>query len=193
MAYRFILPWREVKARLRGRSEAELMSVIRDCYRRDEGVRKLLTLRLMDGDEEAMAAVEDLRRLASEAFWVEGRRGEPLGPDLRAARAHLRDIEGLTDDPQVLLECLLDYAGHGIGFTVKYGDMWEGYYDAIEAVFDRAMGHLVEHRGVVDGEKALERATAMVARTEDIGWGFYEYLEVRLEETRKELGLAEDG
>ena len=75
MAYRFILPWREVKARLRGRSEAELMSVIRDCYRRDEGVRKLLTLRLMDGDEEAMAAVEDLRRLASEAFWVEGRRG----------------------------------------------------------------------------------------------------------------------
>ena len=193
MAYRFILPWREVRARLRGRSEAELLSVIRDCYRRDEGVRKLLTLRLMDEGNEALAAVEDLRRLVGEAFWAKDRRGEPLGPGLRAARAHLRDVEGLTDDPQVLLECLLDYSGHGIGFTVEHGDMWEGYYEDIEAVFDRAMRHLVEHRGVVDVGAALERAAAMVARTEGIGWGFYEYLEVRLEETRNELGLAEDG
>jgi hypothetical protein len=193
VSYRFILPWREVRARHRGQSEAELLSVIRDCYRRDEGVRKLLTLRLMDEGEEALAVVEDLRRLVGEAFWAKDRRGEPLGPDLRAARAHLRDIEGLVDDPQVLLECLLDFAGHGIGFTVKYGDMWEGYYDDIGAVFDRAMRHLVEHRGVVDVEASLERAAAMVARTESMGWGFYEYLEVRLEETRKDLGLAEDG
>ncbi len=185
--YSCIMSWKEVKRRLGGRTERELLTVISGCYRQGEDVRKFLTFQVLETDGEVAAAVDDLGHLMGQTFWAKAKGGRPLGPDLRAAKGLLSDIRGLTGDPKVLLDAMLDYVEHGIDFTLEYGDMWEGYYSSIEGVFDDAVKHLLANPDKVDVAAAVARIEAMVGRTEWMGWGFNDYLEDRTEDLLEEL------
>jgi hypothetical protein len=186
-----IMPWREVKRRLGGRTHRELLTIISGCYKKGEDVRKFLTFQVLETDGEVASVVDDLRRLMGQTFWAKAKGGRPLGPDLRAAKGLLSDIRGLTGDPQVLLDSMLDYVEHGIDFTREYGDMWEGYYSSIEGVFDDAAKHLLANPDPVDVAAAVARIEAMVGRTEWMGWGFNDYLEDRTEDLLEELRSRE--
>lgn len=181
------LPWSEVRRRLRGRPERELLRIIGDCYKASAEVRERLTLDLLEGPEERERAIARYRHRLSQAFWAQDRRGAPVGPDLRTARDCVLKVGSLAQEPGTAIDVMLDYVEHGVGFTCEYGDFWEGYYDAVEGMFLKARDALLADRDRLDVARIVARMEAIVGGCSYCGYGFKDNLDIWMEELREEL------
>jgi hypothetical protein len=186
------LPWTEVRRRLRGRPERELLRLIGECYRASAEVRERLSIELMEGRQEREEAIRRCRGRIEGAFWAEDRRGGPVAPDLRAARACVSRVAALTDDPGTRLDAMLDFVEHGVGFANMYGDLWQGYYDSVEGMFLRAREALLANRDGPDAARVMARVEAIVGKCRYEGYGFRDNLEGWTEELREELLRSRD-
>jgi hypothetical protein len=119
----------------------------------------------------------DLKERLSAVFWTTSKNGCPRTPNLRDAGKIITMAKKSTADSGVLVDIMLDHLEHGVGFTMEYGDMWEGYYTSIENQFERTCKFIAEHKAEFDIDKALRRIDKQIYETRNIGWGFEETLD----------------
>ncbi len=181
------LPWREVKKRLSGKTEKDLINIIGVCYKVSPDVKIRLSLTLSEGHEENVKIISNLKDRLLKAFWDAEKNGAPKGANLKEAKKIITLAKSSTDDPIVLLDLMLDHFQHGVEFTVKYGDMWEDYYDNIENMFIKTCEFIIKNKSQIDIDTALARIKKYVDQTEIMGWGFHENLSYFKEELEKKL------
>ena len=183
-----ILPWREVKNRLSGRTDKELISLLGECYRLSADNRVRLSLAVSDGHEETGKVIENLQTQLRNAFWATGRGGRPREPDLKRARHVISLAKKSTDDQQAILDLMFDYVSHAVGFTAEYGEMWDSYYSSIDGMFEKVCKHIVKHRSKIDIENAFERIDECIEMCGRFGYGVQDNMEYLKDELEGELG-----
>lgn len=176
MKLKTTFPWVEIKNRLKGKSEKELLSIISSCYKVSDEVRFYLTSIVVDDTEEADEILRELKEKMSETFWATARNGCPLGPKLKDAKKVTSDVKKVTNNPRIIINFMLDYIDHGVDFTNAYGDMWEGYYSSIESMFESMRKYLMKNIDKINIEEIMDRIEGIVDKSDGIGWGFHDNL-----------------
>ena len=69
---------------------------------------------------------------------------------------------------------LLHFVECGVELTNTYGDINENFYTSVENTYDKAL-QIIDKNGLLEKFKA--RALKIIIDTENIGWGFHDYLE----------------
>lgn len=68
---------------------------------------------------------------------------------------------------------MLHFVESGVELTNQYGDIDENFYTSLENTYSNALD-LIDKNGLLD--KFEDRANKIVVDTENIGWGFHDYL-----------------
>jgi len=176
MKSRSIIRWGEIKKRLKGKPEKELLSIMSGCYKLSDEVKYFLTCETSENNEELDRVFTELKGKMSSTFWATVSNGMPLGPKLKEARKIITDVKKITKDPTTIIDFMLLYVEHGIDFTLEYGDMWEGYYISVENMLDKAVKMILKNAILLDKDEYRDRIDEMVERTSRMGWGFNESL-----------------
>jgi len=190
MKYKSVIPLPEVKKRLRGRSEKQLIKMISDCYKLDEEVKFYLSTHLIENESERREMIQELREMLKSSFWSR-RGGVPNNPDLKQARKIISNLKKITNDPEIIISFMLDYIDHGISFSREYGDMWEAYYNNIDKMFGAMVKQIVENCNHLEIPAIIKRINEVVEKSAKFGWGVYatltDWTEELIEDLRKNV------
>jgi hypothetical protein len=183
-----LLSWSEIKMRLKGKSEKELISLLSDCYKLSPDVKVKLSLAVSENKTETSKIILELKKRLHKIFWTYEKNGCPKNPDLKEANKIISLAKSATDDKNLLLDLMLDHFQHGIDFTMKLGDLWDAYYGSIERMFQKTCDLIIDHRSEIDLDNTLKRIDENIEKTELIGWGFHDNLVEMREELKEKLG-----
>jgi hypothetical protein len=164
--------WSQVKAKLAGFSQQELLDIIRDLYKLNPDNKVFLSSHLQIGDTRDLS--EPYRRIIRKVFNPD--RGFP-SLNLKAARKALNDFKKANADPGAVADLMVYYVEQGVQCTLQYGDIHEGFYSGLESVYSDAIA-LITKTG--DAEIIAEfypRLEQIVWDTSPVGWGFHDYLD----------------
>jgi hypothetical protein len=73
------------------------------------------------------------------------------------------------------------YVECGTQFTVDYGDIDEGFYASLEAMFTQVVTRL-QHSDQDTIDRFLPRLRGLVRQAQGIGWGYYDAIAETLKE-----------
>ena len=80
-------------------------------------------------------------------------------------------------DDRDLADLMIFYVETANHFTLNYGDMWEGFYEELEDMFDKVIKHILlmkeQNKEMADLQ---DRLRSIVLSTEGIGWGYHDAL-----------------
>jgi len=85
-----------------------------------------------------------------------------------------------TNDPVGTLDLMVYYVECGTQFTVDYGDIDEGFYASLEAMFTQVVKKL-QHSDQDTIDRFLPRLRGLVRQARGIGWGYYDAIAETLE------------
>jgi hypothetical protein len=185
------LSLREVRKKLGGRSNKELIMLISKCYQSGDEVKRLLTFELSRDEEERPRIIEGLMEELHSSFWSE-RRGVPLAPDLRKARRVISEVRRLTGDPSTILFFMLEYVHQGARHSSAYGDMDEAYYSSLESMFWRATRLTLKDHTSLDMGEILMKMKDILHECSHFGWGVRENIRDMMEDMKDHLGLQQE-
>ena len=183
-----ILSWSEIKKRLKGRSERELIDLLKDCYKQSPEVKIKLSFAVSDNKEESSNVISVLKDRLHREFWTVEKNGAFRKPDMREARKIVTLAKNSVDDPEMIVDIMVDHFEHGVGFTAKHGDMWDGYYGSVENMFRKTCDYIVKNKERIDHERAMERIEKTVENSPVMGYGFYDYIVEMRDELKQRLG-----
>jgi len=162
--------WSDVKAILGRIDKPDLIDLVADLYHSSKDNQRFLHARYAIGDD-VLAPYKKIVRASMYPDIL----GETGDVDIERARRAVCDYAKAACDPEgeaELLTCLVEW-GHR--FTLDYGDIDEGFYDALVEVFTEAAKKV----SAMPGEKqtAFQKRLRKIVRTSDgIGWGYHDGL-----------------
>jgi hypothetical protein len=162
----------KLKKELKALSPEELIKLLTECYKLNNGIKGFLAVRFA-GDH----AAEDLfhtyhEKVKNEFFPEHGDAQLRLGE----ARKTIREFEKITQNRRLSMELKLSYVEMGVVFTNTYGDIDGRFYNSIESMYRTVIEMLNEEDSAQWHQLFGERVRAVVENTEGIGWGFHDAL-----------------
>lgn len=173
------LPLPELKRYLKEASQPELISLIMDCYKMNDEVKKYFQMKLRP-EETLTQLYEEAKRTIAYEFYPE--RGMPK-MRLAQAKKAISEFSKLTDDFPKQIDLMLFYVEQGVSFTNDYGDIDERFYNSMASVYSQVVRKLIDHDDVELYYYFHPRIEAAFHETSGCGWGFhddlaYEYYEL---------------
>jgi hypothetical protein len=167
--------WKDVKTVLSQQSMPELLQLIRDLYALRPEVKDFLHARFLTSAQTLAPYKHTIQQsLAPDVI-----HGEDL--DLARGRKAISDYKKATKDPVGTLDLMVYYVECGTQFTVNYGDIDEGFYASLEAMFTQVVTRL-QHSDQDTIDRFLPRLRGLVRQAQGIGWGYYDTIAETLEE-----------
>lgn len=157
---------REVKTELNKLDKEDLVKHISELYKKYKPVKEYFDF-YVNPDEKIL--LEQYKGKVTEGFFP--KRGYQL--KLSISRKAINDFKKLGTSAESLADLLLHFVENGVEFTNEYGDIDENFYTSIENTYSNALD-LIDKNGLLD--KFEKRANKIVVNTENIGWGFHDYL-----------------
>ena len=108
--------------------------------------------------------------------------GVPQDPNMVAALRAINEFTRLSGEAAGILDLQLTMVESGTGFTLRYGDISEPFYEALEMVLADFTTLLKEHPSAYDEIDFNERLTQLVQNASQVGWGFGDYLRDKVQE-----------
>jgi len=161
--------WSTVKSAVAQLSQGELLSLVADLYRLSKQNQAFLHARYSDTE----AAMEDCKKIISECLYPDMQRDGPL--QVAKAKKAVADFCKAVAEPILHAELMVYFLEQGNAFTVEYGDIDAGFYDALLAMASRAVQAIC----VLPKEKQEaygERLAEVVRSSSCIGWGYHDGL-----------------
>ncbi len=157
---------REVKSELNKLEKETLIKHISELYKKFKPVKEYFDF-YVNPDENKI--LEQYKEKVREGVYP--KRGDRLS--LSISRKAINDFKKLGTSKASVADLLLYYVECGVEFTNEFGDIDEHFYNSIEKAYGTSL-ELMEKEGVLSNFK--NRALEIVNGTEDIGWGFHDYL-----------------
>ena len=95
-------------------------------------------------------------------------------------RKAISDYQKATHDALGTLDLMTYYVECGTQFTVDYGDIDEGFYESLDAMFTQVVKRL-QHSDQETIDRLLPRLKGIVRQAHGIGWGYYDAISDTLE------------
>ena len=157
---------REVKSELKKLDKNALIKHISELYKKFKPVKEYFDF-YINPDEKKL--LEQYKDKVTEGFFP--KRGYNI--KLSISRKAINDFKKLGVSQESLADLLLHFVECGVELTNTYGDIDENFYTSVENTYDKAL-EIIDNNGLL--EKFKSRALKIVNDTENIGWGFHDYL-----------------
>ena len=157
---------REVKLELKKLDNETLIKHISELYKKYKPVKEYFDFYINPNESEILKQYKEKVR---EGFYP--KRGDRLR--LSISRKAINDFKKLGTSRDSLADLLLYYVECGVELTNEYGDIDENFYMSVENTYGTAL-ELLSKGDIL--EKFKDRASIIVDETENIGWGFHDYL-----------------
>ena len=189
MSFKSVIPLSEVKRRLKEKTVKDLIKIISGCYKVSNESRFYISTELIENKQETKEIIRELKEELSVAFWGKKKTLPPPVPNLRRAKKIVIDLKKVTDNPEIIIQFMLDYVGHGIMYSCKYGDMWEQYYDSIENMFQNMTKMIIEFQDQINVRRIIKEIEDVIWKSHEFGWGLYDNLTDWTEELKEDLKI----
>jgi hypothetical protein len=156
----------DIKKELKKLDKDKLIYLIADLYKKNETVREFFDFYVNPNEKELFTKY---RNKVKEAFYP--KRG--FNYSLKDGKKAISEFKKLEPSNDWLADLMLFYVETGVQFTNDYGDINEAFYTSLENTYEAAL-ELMHKEGLL--EKFADRAAKVVKDTENIGWGFHDYL-----------------
>jgi hypothetical protein len=156
----------EVKKELKKLEKEKLISLITDLYKNYKPVKEFFDI-YINPDENKI--FENYKIKVSEAFYP--KRGYDY--NLSEGKRAISDFKKLGVSSELLADLMLLYVETGVQYTRDYGDIDENFYSSLEKMYVQALTLMLKEDLL---NKFKERAQKVVDDSENIGWGFHDYL-----------------
>ncbi len=157
---------KEVKSELNKLEKETLIKHISELYKKFKPVKEYFDF-YINPDESKI--LEEYREKVREGFYP--KHGDRLR--LSISRKAINDFKKLGTSKESIADLLLYYVECGVELTNELGDIDENFYTSIENAYGTSL-ELMDKEGVLS--KFKDRALEIVNETENIGWGFHDYL-----------------
>jgi len=161
--------WSDVKESIASLGTRELIKLIADLYQLSKGNREFLHARFSIGDDP----IAPYKKIINECMYPDMMRNKPIR--ISRAKQAISDYAKAVGDAKGEAELMTYFVECGNNFTVEFGDMDEGFYDALIRMYTRAINkvlslsdeHLHEFR---------KRLREIMVSSDGIGWGYHDGL-----------------
>ncbi len=157
---------REVKSELKKLDNETLIKHISELYKKYKPVKEYFDFYINPNESKILNQYKEKVR---EGFYP--KRGDRLR--LSISRKAINDFKKLGTSRSCLSDLLLYYVEFGVELTNEYGDIDENFYMSVEDTYGAAL-ELMSKEDILG--KFKDRASEIVNETENIGWGFHDYL-----------------
>jgi hypothetical protein len=161
--------WSTVRSAVSQLSRDELLTLVAEIYRLSKQNQAFLHARYADTE----AAMEDCKKIVSECLYPDMQRDRPL--QVAKAKKAVADFCRAVAEPILHAELMVFCLEQGNAFTVEYGDIDEGFYDALLAMASGAVQAICGLPKEMQ-EAYGERLAEVVRSSSCIGWGYHDGL-----------------
>src|SRR2546423_9501676 len=156
----------DIKKELKKLDKDKLIDVIISLYKINKSAKEFFDF-YVNPDEKGL--FQKYRQKVFEAFYP--KHGYDL--KLKEGKKAISDFKKLGTSNDLVIDLMLFYVEMGVKFTNDFGDINENFYLSLENTYVQALT-LMKKEDLLD--KFAKRASAVIKDTEDIGWGFHDYL-----------------
>lgn len=162
----------EIKRNLKTFKQEDLISIIADCYKLSDDVKKYFNV-MFDSETSITKLYEEAKQaILHEFFPVRG-----FGKlRLSQAKKAITDFNKLCNDQVKSIDLMLYYVEMGVDFTLNYGDIHEAFYNSMVSMFVNVAKKITSEDGFGLYMLFKERLQSIVTNTSGIGWGFHDDL-----------------
>ncbi len=159
----------ELKKKLKGMEQAELIELISSLYKADGMVKEILNSRFAGEGYQAEVLEAYKKKLKNEFFPKSMRKM----PSLKAAKSYVSDFKKIGPVDMVM-DLTLYYVECGTEFTNAFGDMDAQFYQDMVRMFEE-FAHQLNVKGTKEHYETLKkRIRKLVHVASGIGWGYSE-------------------
>jgi len=156
----------DIKRELRKLDKEKIIDLVTDLYKKNKSVKEFFDFYVNPNEKDLFEKYQDK---VFESFYP--KRG--FGYKLKEGKKAITDFKKLGTSIELVADLMLFYVETGVKFTNDFGDIDESFYLSLERTFVQALT-LVRKENCLD--KFDDRASKIVSNTNNIGWGFHDYL-----------------
>jgi hypothetical protein len=175
--------WSAVRQQLNAWDKPALIALLKDLYEIGPENRDFIHARNLT-EKCGGEALEMYRNKIVEQFYPPHGDGKLK---LGEARKAIHDYHKVTGNIPGTVELLMTYVENAIKFVCEYGDMEERFYDSMESALSE-FAKLVEVKAHGLYPQFRDRLARVEEMSEDIGWGFHDYVGGIIEQMETKIG-----
>jgi hypothetical protein len=161
--------WSDLKPALANLDKKQLLTLVADLYRFSKENQAFCHARFGVGDDP----LAPYKKTIDECMYPDVYKNEPI--QISKAKKAISSYSKAVGDPIGETELMVFFVECGNNFTVNFGDIDEGFYDALNRMYQRAIKKVLclqeKHRWVFQ-----ERLKDIMTSSSDIGWGYHDML-----------------
>ncbi|ETA81227.1 DUF6155 family protein [Youngiibacter fragilis] len=159
----------ELKNKLKGMENAELIELISGLYKANGMVKEILNSRFA-GEGYQAEMLEAYKNKLEKEFFPKNMRKMP---SLKTAKSYVTDFKKIGTD-EMVMDLTLYYVECGTEFTNTFGDMDAQFYQNMVSMFEE-FAHQINVNGTKENYETLKkRIRKLVHDASGIGWGYSE-------------------
>ena len=161
--------WSDVKPTVAELNQKQLLKLVANLYRFSKENRAFFHARFGIGDDP----LAPYRKTIDECMYPDVYTNKPI--QISKAKKAISSYSKAVGDPLGEIELMVYFVECGNNFTVNFGDIDEGFYDALNRMYQRAIQEVLSLPGEQrrDFKERLEKIMTSAA---GIGWGYYDIL-----------------
>jgi len=175
----FLMPWSEIKTRLKPINERLVLDMLRDLYELSSENKRFMSARLSQNDGESLEAYRhEIMESLNPSF------DNPL--DLQRGRKAISGYQkAAPHDAEGLLDLMLVYVESGNAYTMDNGDINETFYDSLCSMMSRIQKSAPTVG--LDAHACCAKRLRVMADMPSIGWGYSDWLAEVTDEVESSL------
>jgi hypothetical protein len=161
--------WANVKESLASLDMSELIQLIAGLYRLSKSNRDFLHARFSIGDDP----IGPYKKVIEDCMFPDVFKNKPI--QISRAKKAINEYSKAVGDAKGEADLMTYFVECGNRFTVEYGDIGEGFYDALLRMYARAINKVLTLPEEEQHEFRKRLKTIMVT-SDRIGWGYHDGL-----------------
>lgn len=164
--------WTTIRKQLATWDMPALIALVKELYDAADINRDFIQARCLSKDPGSEILEKYRKKIVDQFFPTRGFGKLQLGE----ARKAIREYAKITHHTSGVAELLMTYVENGVEFTCAYGDIDERFYSSVESVL-KELAQLLKEAAPDLYHQFAERLAAVARASENIGWGFGDYVE----------------
>jgi hypothetical protein len=161
--------WSDVKVKIVSLDQKQLVQLVGDLYRLSKDNREFLHARFDVGDDP----LAPYKKSIQESMYPDVYKNKPV--QISKAKEAIRRYSKAVGDPLGEAKLMTFFVECGNSFTVEFGDIDEGFYNALNLMYKRTIEKVLS-LPVDQCSDFRERLEDIMTSSSDIGWGYHDEL-----------------
>jgi len=161
--------WSAVKSALSGSGREALLGLVKDLYGLSASNKQFVDARLHLGRDPLVQC----KKVVAECIAPDVFSRKPI--QIAKAKKAISDYRKAACDDRGELDLMIHFVECGNQFTLEYGDIDEGFYDALVNMYVRAV-KATKDLPLPERRSFQDRLRALSVSSEPIGWGYHDGL-----------------